>query len=488
MGNSAYLKKYVENHPHNKMAWYLLGKEYEASGQAGKARYCYIQAGNVYEAFESSKIPLPEEVLAGYKEELLQESHRKEKRSRFLRKLSLALLLALLMWIPSAAHAPGDRQAAVPVHAVDAGAGDDADREEASEEPLKPAGDEAGGGAPAGTPAFAEPAFTAIGFAGDPAGTQAAAVSGLLALQRQTATPLLHAAALGMEQAGDWLVWSDDLPVAYGLEQSPAEGRTALQAYDARACECAPPDSAALQQRARQWIPQQESLGVLASAMIHYKQANGAWPASLQDLAGPYPDNWIAGTDSTMEQAFQPLLVQLKRKGVDGATGNADAPEVLAKGMAPGQQPFFAEPYEMIVDTDTHTLAVVSGNVLIRSYPVGLGGSQTPEGTFVISEKVINPNGKDNGEFGSRGMQLSDTNYAIHGTNEPDSIGKDESLGCVRMGKKDVEELFDLVPKGTKVRIGKGILPKLKNVPAERFALGDRQDQTNPHRTYHWLN
>ncbi|CAM4356508.1 L,D-transpeptidase family protein [Paenibacillus phoenicis] len=486
MGNSAYLKKYVENHPNNKMAWYLLGKEYEANGQAGKAHYCYIQAGNVYEAFESSKIPLPEEVLAGYKEGLLQESHRKEKRSRFLRKLSLALLIALLVWIPSA-HAPGDRQAAVPVNAADAGAGDDADLGEASAEAQKPAGDEAGEGAPAGTPAFSEPAFTAIGFGGDPAGTQAEALGGLLALQRQTAVPLLHAAALGMEQAGDWLVWSDDLPVAFGLEQSPADGRTALQAYDARACECAPPDSAALQERARQWIPQQESLGVLASAMIHYKQANGVWPASLQDLVGPYPDNWIAGTDPTMVRAFKPLLAQLKREGT-GATGNANAQEVLAEGMAPGQRPFFAEPYEIIVDTKTHTLAVVSGNVLIRSYPVGLGGSRTPEGTFVISEKVINPNGRDSGEFGSRGMQLSDTNYAIHGTNEPDSIGKDESLGCIRMGKKDVEELFDLVPKGTRVRIGKGILPKLKNVPAERFALGDRQDQTNPHRTYHWLN
>lgn len=188
MGNSAYLKKYVENHPNNKMAWYLLGKEYEANGQAGKAHYCYIQAGNVYEAFESSKIPLPEEVLAGYKEGLLQESHRKEKRSRFLRKLSLALLIALLVWIPSA-HAPGDRQAAVPVNAADAGAGDDADLGEASAEAQKPAGDEAGEGAPAGTPAFSEPAFTAIGFGGDPAGTQAEALGGLLALQRQTAVP-----------------------------------------------------------------------------------------------------------------------------------------------------------------------------------------------------------------------------------------------------------------------------------------------------------
>ncbi|MFD1183855.1 L,D-transpeptidase family protein [Paenibacillus timonensis] len=479
MGNSAYLKKYVENHPNNKMAWYLLGKEYEASGQAGKAHYCYIQAGNVYEAFEASKIPLPEEVLSGYKEGLMKETHRREKRRRFARKLSLALLIALLAWIPSA-HAPGDRQAHGPVSAG-------ADLGEAPADVLEPAADPAGGGAPPAAPAFPGPAFTAIGFGGDPAGTQAEAVGGLLALQRQTGFVPIHAAALGMDRTGDWLVWSDDLPVVFGLEQSPDDGRTTLQAYDPAACECAPPDPAELQQQARKWIPQQESLGVLASAMTQYKQAKGAWPSSLQDLTGPYPDNWIAGTDPTMAQAFGPLLVQLKNNG-SAASGNGHAKAALAEGMAPGQRPFFAEPYETIVDTKEHVLAVVSGNVLIRSYPVGLGGDRTPEGTFAISEKVVNPNGKDDGEFGSRGMQLSDTNYAIHGTNEPDSIGKDESLGCIRMGKKDVEELFDLVPKGTKVKIGKGILPKLKNVPADRFALGDRQDQTNPHRTYHWLD
>lgn len=479
MGNSAYLKKYVENHPNNKMAWYLLGKEYESNGQAGKAHYCYIQAGNVYEAFESSKIPLPEEVLSGYKEGLMQETHRREKRSRFLRKFSLALLIALLMWIPSA-DAPGNRPAIVP-----ASAGVELGETPADVPPL--AEDEAEGGAPPVAPAFSGPAFTAIGYAGDPVGTQAEAVGGLLALQRQTDFSPLHAAALGMERAGDWLVWSDDLPVVFGLEQSPVDGRTTLQAYDPAACECTPPDPTELQKHAKMWIPQQESLGVLASAMTHYKQAKGAWPSSLQDLTGPYPDNWIAGTDPTMVQGFGPLLAQLKNKGI-AATGKENETEVLAEGMAPGQRPYFAEPYEIIVDTQAHVLAVVSGNVIVRSYPVGLGGDKTPEGTFAISEKVMNPNGRDNGEFGSRGMQLSDTNYAIHGTNEPDSIGKDESLGCIRMGKKDVEELFDLVPKGTKVEIGKGILPKLKNVPAERFALGDRQDQTNPHRTYHWLD
>ena len=78
-------------------------------------------------------------------------------------------------------------------------------------------------------------------------------------------------------------------------------------------------------------------------------------------------------------------------------------------------------------------------------------------------KKVRNPNGKSNGEFGSRGMTLSDTLYAIHGTNKPSSIGKDESHGCVRMQQADVEELYNMVTHETKVTIGKGVLPPSSN-------------------------
>lgn len=481
MGNSAYLKKYVENHPNNKMAWYLLGKEYEASGQDGKAHYCYIQAGNVYEAFESSKIPLPEEVLSGYKDGLVKETHRREKRSGFLRKLGLALLLALLMWIPSA-HAPGDRQAAEPAAA-------EAEQEPGSEQERggtrEP--DKTNGVSPA-APDAQSPVFTAIGYTFGQANTQGEALNGLLTLQRQTGRTLPNAAVLGMERADEWLLWSEDMPVVYELEQTRDSGRTTLQSYDPEACLCTPPDPSELQSAAAKWIPRQESLGVLASAMLHYKQAKGSWPSSLQELTGPFPDNWLAGSNPEMEKAFNPLLKRLKNAGLAGQEQDGGAEAAQTAGMTPGERPFFTEPFEIVVDTKAHMLAMVSGKKLIRSYPVGLGGENTPEGTFAISDKVINPNGRDDGEFGSRGMQLSDTNYAIHGTNEPDSIGKDESLGCIRMSKKDVEELFDLAPKGTKVTIGKGILPTLESVPKERFALGHRQDQTNPHRTYHWLD
>ncbi|MNW66472.1 putative L,D-transpeptidase YkuD [compost metagenome] len=85
-------------------------------------------------------------------------------------------------------------------------------------------------------------------------------------------------------------------------------------------------------------------------------------------------------------------------------------------------------------------------------------------------------------------MQLSDTNYAIHGTNEPDSIGKDESLGCIRMKREDVEELFAMVPMGTKVQISKGVLPDELMLPGERYPSRTPPDQTNPNKVYHWLN
>ncbi|MNF17117.1 hypothetical protein D3C80_2204480 [compost metagenome] len=56
------------------------------------------------------------------------------------------------------------------------------------------------------------------------------------------------------------------------------------------------------------------------------------------------------------------------------------------------------------------------------------------------------------------------------------------------MTKEDIEELFDLIPMGTKVRIEKGVLHDEVLVPSERYKSQNRQDQTNPLKTYHWLN
>ena len=50
-------------------------------------------------------------------------------------------------------------------------------------------------------------------------------------------------------------------------------------------------------------------------------------------------------------------------------------------------------------------------------------------------------------------MGLSVKGYGIHGTNEPKSIGKAASHGCIRLRNKDVEELFGLVRVGDEVEL-----------------------------------
>ncbi len=64
------------------------------------------------------------------------------------------------------------------------------------------------------------------------------------------------------------------------------------------------------------------------------------------------------------------------------------------------------------------------------------------------------PGGPDN-PLGARALYLNangeDTLYRIHGTNQPSSIGKAMSSGCVRMLNQDIAELFPRVPVGTRV-------------------------------------
>jgi len=54
--------------------------------------------------------------------------------------------------------------------------------------------------------------------------------------------------------------------------------------------------------------------------------------------------------------------------------------------------------------------------------------------------------------LGTRRLVLGD-GYAIHGTNNPSSIGQSVSHGCVRMRNEEIERLYEMVPVGTPVYI-----------------------------------
>ena len=61
------------------------------------------------------------------------------------------------------------------------------------------------------------------------------------------------------------------------------------------------------------------------------------------------------------------------------------------------------------------------------------------------------PGGAPNNPMGVAAMTLSGGEYAIHGTNKPESIGKFASYGCIRMLNPDITDLFERVPVGTQV-------------------------------------
>jgi len=111
------------------------------------------------------------------------------------------------------------------------------------------------------------------------------------------------------------------------------------------------------------------------------------------------------------------------------------------------------EGYSIYIDTINFTLTLNQNGNIVRSYPVAVGAPSTPTplGDWRIIQKTMNPGGA----FGTRWMKINVPwgGYGIHGTDNPSSIGTAASHGCIRMYNEDVNELYDIVPLGTPVRI-----------------------------------
>lgn len=63
------------------------------------------------------------------------------------------------------------------------------------------------------------------------------------------------------------------------------------------------------------------------------------------------------------------------------------------------------------------------------------------------------PGGSPRNPMGARALTLDRDEYAIHGTNNPNSIGKYASYGCIRMHNQDIVDLFSRVTVGTPVMV-----------------------------------
>lgn len=115
------------------------------------------------------------------------------------------------------------------------------------------------------------------------------------------------------------------------------------------------------------------------------------------------------------------------------------------------------------IDIHQKSLTLYRGTEVQKRYTVATGTGETPSpiGTFYINSRFSG----DLGGFGTRflGLNVPWGQFGIHGTNKPNSIGSNASHGCIRMFVKDSEELYGLVPNGTKVVIQGGPYGLLDN-------------------------
>lgn len=130
------------------------------------------------------------------------------------------------------------------------------------------------------------------------------------------------------------------------------------------------------------------------------------------------------------------------------------------------------QPGTIVIVTNARTLYFVLGNGQAIRYPVGVGrAGMAWHGRAQIAQKSLrpawgppadialaNPNiplvipgGSPRNPMGAAAMGLTRGNYAIHGTNEPGSIGHFVSHGCIRMHNEDVLDLYGRAPVGTEV-------------------------------------
>lgn len=120
--------------------------------------------------------------------------------------------------------------------------------------------------------------------------------------------------------------------------------------------------------------------------------------------------------------------------------------------------------FNILVDKSQNTLMLKSDEDVIKTYIVSTGlNNSTPVGTFKIVNKLPNPTwfkagavvpaGSSENVLGTRWMGFDLAGYGIHGTVEPQSLGRQVTQGCVRMANPEVEELYIIVPVGTEVTI-----------------------------------
>lgn len=121
-------------------------------------------------------------------------------------------------------------------------------------------------------------------------------------------------------------------------------------------------------------------------------------------------------------------------------------------------------PFSAVVDLSDFELTIHSHGYFVKRYQVGIGkAGSSPIGKFTVLDKLKDPtyygpdglviaNDDPQNPLGEYWIDIGDS-YGLHGTIDPESIGKAESKGCIRMHAADIEEVYNFLIPNSEVVI-----------------------------------
>lgn len=155
--------------------------------------------------------------------------------------------------------------------------------------------------------------------------------------------------------------------------------------------------------------------------------------------------------DQTMEKAVKKFQ-RIHRLTVNGIL---DYTTWQAIGASMDKKPSYQEPpqgrIEIMVDVDSLTLTILVDRKPYRSFPVAIGKIDTP--SPIGSWKIVNKGYWVKGKTYWLGLSVPYGVYGIHGTNQPWSIGRRASKGCIRMFNHHLAKVYQWVTPGAPVYI-----------------------------------
>jgi lipoprotein-anchoring transpeptidase ErfK/SrfK len=212
------------------------------------------------------------------------------------------------------------------------------------------------------------------------------------------------------------------------------------------------------------------AIGVVAVAALGYGWLSR--PGSVQPVRKPSAPQALASSTpvyvATPVHASAPAPIPAPAPLVEPPTA-ADGPGAFVRQVV--DYASHQTPGTVIIDTKNTFLYFVLNDTQALRYGIGVGregfawsGEQTvarkaewPDWhppVEMIGRQPYLPRfmaGGPGNPLGARAMYLGETEYRIHGTNKPDTIGKRVSSGCIRLTNEDVVDLYERVKVGAKV-------------------------------------